>query len=233
MPLTEADELHSPLFVFSLHSRQSPFYYGPTQPLSVSVLEGIQNVKVRLQSCGIRDSFVASLWAEQTATDHLIMADFFFFLKQICCKTRQTEITHHDAASLGCTRNSGQAESQVRGLSAFILINTEFSHHKKGIWWSSLRFKHNIVGDSNWRYISLVSKEKDEWYLVEFNQIHLLKYRFDFHFLLLYISTPLHLFWWYLSHYLLYRFRLLFSVWRVTTVSGDYRMFHQIQSCKC
>lgn len=42
---------------------------------------------------------------------------WFCFPKQICYKTREAEITHDGAASLGCTKTTDQAESQVRDLS--------------------------------------------------------------------------------------------------------------------
>lgn len=120
----------------------SPFKTKPflLWPLSTTLSQRPwRNTECESRGCRVVASFVPSLWAERTAADHLIMADFFFifvyfifFSEQICYKTREAEITHHDAASLGCTKNSGQAESQVRGPSAFILINTEASQHKKG-----------------------------------------------------------------------------------------------------
>lgn len=39
---------------------------------------------------------------------------WFCFSKQICYKTGEAEITHDDAASLGCTKTTDQTESQVR-----------------------------------------------------------------------------------------------------------------------
>lgn len=47
---------------------------------------------------------------------HWFFYPWFWFLKQICSRTREAEITHSNTASLGCTKTTDQVESQVGGL---------------------------------------------------------------------------------------------------------------------
>lgn len=109
------------LFVFFLSSWQSSFVMVLLNCSHSAPLEEYKMEKVRFQIGGVTLSIFMS-------RKNSVWSLYCWFCSpiQICCRIREAEIAHDDPASLGCTKISDRAESQVRGLSVTLKQRRQF-----------------------------------------------------------------------------------------------------------
>lgn len=148
----------------------SPFKTKPflLWPLSTTLSQRPwRNTECESRGCRVMASFVPSLWAERTATDHLIMADFsFIYLFIYFFRTDLLQDQRGWDHTPWCCISRMYKEfrsSRVTGKRPECLYSNKYRGFptQKGICWSNLCFKHNTVSDGDWRYI--INKQGVRW----------------------------------------------------------------------